>query len=384
MNFSFSTIFTAILTSNLLLILLTLLLRNSRIMITAGYKIFIFVILLVSLRILVPFEFPFAKNVYFSELPSKIIANIQHHYIEIHGYLFSLWDFFGIIWIAGMIVYMIYFIHAYYQFKKDILLYGINITHQEKYSTILDKICKDHHSKNNFQVYLLRYINIPMIFGIHKPYILIPETLETTPKELYYILSHETAHYFYHDLTVKFLVQILCIIYWWNPACILLKKQSDLLLEMRVDEHVAASGTIFRKEYLECILRILKDTVRTKNNMFTISLCGENETVLIQRFRMMTDMKTVKHRYLLNTGLFLIAVAMYSLSYLFILEADYILPEIAETTKELSPDNTYLIRNLDGTYNVYFNQLYIETVNSLDMYQDNYPIYQSITEANKK
>lgn len=384
MNCSFSTILIAILTSNLLLILLTQLLRNSRIMIAAGYKIFIFIILLATIRIFVPFEFPFATNIYFSELLSKIVANIRHHRFDVYGCSFSFWNIFVIIWMTGILVYLFYYIHSCHQSQKNILKFGTDVTTQREYVILLNDICNTYHINNIFKVYKLPHLNIPMILGIRKPYILIPETLEITSKELFYVLSHEIVHHYYHDLIVKLLIQILCIIYWWNPVCILLKKQASLLLEMRVDERITAFGTTSREEYLACLLHIRKNYVYTKSNLFTISLCSEDKSLLAQRFQMMTKRKTVKHKHLLNTGLFLSAAIVYVLSYLFTLEANYILPEIEETVTTLSPDNTYLVQNCNKTYDVYFNQLYIETIDSLEMYQDNYPIYQSIMEANEK
>lgn len=383
MNISFSTILVAILTSNLMLILLTLLLQNSRIMMTAGYKIFIAIVLLATMRLLVPFEFPFATNIYFSKLLSKVVANIRYHRFKIHIYSLSYWNLFEIIWGAGTVIHIIHYIYTCYQFQKNIFQTGTNVTTQEKYADLLNKICTDHHAKNNFQVYQSPYVKIPMILGIRKPYILIPENLDVTSKELFYILSHETTHYFYHDLATKLFIQILCFIYWWNPVCILLKRQANLLLEMRIDEHVTTCGTVCRTEYMECILRILKSSVDDKNYPFAISLCSENKSLLIQRFQMMIKKETIKHKHLLNTGLISSVIIVYALSYLFTLEANYILPEIAETVTELSPDNTYLIQNMNGTYDVYFNQIYIETVDTLEMYQDNYPIYQSITEVNE-
>lgn len=41
-----------------------------------------------------------------------------------------------------------------------------------------------------------------MIFGIRKPYILIPD-LNFSKKEWYYILRHEIAHFYHGDLLIK-------------------------------------------------------------------------------------------------------------------------------------------------------------------------------------
>lgn len=381
MNYSFSTVLAAILISNLLLIILTQLLRHSRIMITAGYKILLFIVLLAAARLLFPFEFPFAINIYFPQLLSKVISNFRQPRFEIHGYLLSLWNFFEILWIMGVLVYTGFYVYTYYQFRKTIFQMGTNITGEEKYSILLDEICRMHKVKNNFQVYQLPNINTPMIFGMRKPYILIPETLDTTSKELYYILCHETAHYFRHDLAVKFFIQMLCMVYWWNPACVLLKKHMNLLLEMRVDEYVTSKDAVSKAEYLECLLQIVKSSVPVKDFTFTISLCSENRSLLTQRFQMMINRKTGIHKSVLDVVLFISTVIIFSMSYLFTLESNYIPQEIASTTIVCSADNTYLVQNPDGTYDIYFGFQYIETVDSLKYYDEDLCIYQSIQEA---
>jgi len=355
-----------------------------QIMITAGYKIFMVIVFLAVARMIFPFEFPFATNLYFPEILSKIIANIRTPRFGISDYLLSFWNFFEIIWIMGILICLIYYFHSYWKFRKTIPQIGTDITEQEEYITLLDEICRENQAKNNFRVYRLPLINTPMISGLRKPYILLPEHLKATPKELYYILCHETAHYLHHDLVIKFFIQILCMIYWWNPACRLLKEQLNHLLEIRVDEHVIAMKTVSHVEYLECLLQVLKNSVSEKEQMFTISLCNSDAGLLKQRFQMMMHKKTGIHKYLLEAGILASVMTLYSVSYLFILEADYISPEIEKVAITTSINNTYLIKNPDGTYDVYYNSQYIETTDSLEYYGKDLRIYESIQEAKEQ
>lgn len=77
-----------------------------------------------------------------------------------------------------------------------------------------------------------------MVFGFRNPSILLPEEVGLDNQQLYFILYHEMMHHFNHDLYIQMIIELLSILYWWNPACRVLKKQIHILLEMRVDDEV--------------------------------------------------------------------------------------------------------------------------------------------------
>ena len=55
-----------------------------------------------------------------------------------------------------------------------------------------------------------------MLYGGLKPRIILPRIYE--PQQLNMIFTHELIHYKHHDLIWKHLANIICCIYWFQPA----------------------------------------------------------------------------------------------------------------------------------------------------------------------
>lgn len=104
------------------------------------------------------------------------------------------------------------------------------------------------------QLLALPLLKSPIIYGLWKPCILIPNTLELSETEWRYVLLHEVNHYRHKDLYIKFLLHIICIIYWWNPFCRFLKNDTDTILEIRIDQTLA-NNPAHTAEYLSCLLK---------------------------------------------------------------------------------------------------------------------------------
>jgi beta-lactamase regulating signal transducer with metallopeptidase domain len=230
-------------------------------------------------------------------------------------------------------------------------------------------------------------ITTPMIYGIFKPYILVPANMNLSSDDLYYALSHEAAHHFHHDLLIKAGINILSIVYWWNPAVYVLKKQSSLLLEMRVDSYLTGKDRSSIKKYLECLINISEYAVEqdTVLDSLTLSFHPDSATELEKRFAMLCDANKPK-RHLWNAAVLILIIVIYLLSYIFIFEGYYIENEtrVVENGDRieyyLPLDNTYIIENADGTYSIYLDteempDFYLETLTSLDNYTQGIPIY---------
>lgn len=74
-------------------------------------------------------------------------------------------------------------------------------------------------------------------------------------------------------------------------------------------------------------------------------------------------------------------ITIYLVSYSFILEARYILPEENETTVELTIDSTYAVLNEDGLYDIYYGDYIINTTQELNYYPSDMPVYDSLEEV---
>lgn len=388
LQYSFSTVYMAVITSNLLLILITLLFRNTKIMINAGYKLLALFIALTALRFLLPIEFPFTRSVFLTdhETISQVVSYVRHPRFQISDYEISVWTFLQAIWIIGFVINLIRYIHEHMKARYYILANSLDATESEPYRSLLEKICRERRKSNRFRVLTVTGISRPMLYGVFFPHILIPENMEFTQDDLYYSLVHEASHHFHHDLLIKQLIKLIAMAYWWNPVCYILIRKVDTILEMRVDDTITASGKDTVICYLHSLLgigeRAAEIELDTLPKSVTLALLREEEDELTQRYLMLTTAGQ-KKKQALNAALFALVISIYGASHLFILEAYYVEPEVMEETIGQTADNSYAILREDGTYDIYYYDYFIENTGSLKFYFSDIPVYteKEITDA---
>lgn len=383
LHYSFSTVLMTVLANNLLMLLLTFIFQRSKLMIKVGYRLLAVFTCFTVLRFLLPFEFPFAVRKPFPELISRGIVFIGNKRFNMDGFRFSLWQIFEVVWIIGILVGLFVYIRDYIRISRYISAYGIDVSHKPEIHSVIQDICKGKQKSVSFQIMELSGLAAPMIFGIRKPCVLLP-SLESIPKEdLYFILQHETMHYFHHDLFFKSFIKFLAIIYWWNPASFILNRQVNVLLEMHVDSTLTKNDSTITEQYLQCILRLLKSSGSQQASIpkyiasAPLTFCSEKVSDMNKRFQMLTYSKKQNRSNTLNITIFIFVLGIYLLSYLYIFEPWYIPPEIEQTTFHLTEENSYFIENGKDRYDVYYNGKYIETIDDPENYIDGIKIYNA-------
>lgn len=384
MNFSFSSVLIAVLASNLFIIFMCFILHNKKILIDIGYKLLGIFLFLTILRLFCPFELPITTNVYFSDLLSIIVSRLCAYRFHIADIRFSIWNLMESVWIIGIFRNLWKYLQEYRKLKK-LIESGINLTNDFKLQQILTQICENQKRSNRFRIIGLSGISTPMICYIKNPYILLPLHFSYTDKELYYILRHETTHFFKHDLLIKFFLQLLCILYWWNPFIYPFRHYCDIILELRIDAALVHNDTNIKAEYMSCLIDLAKKSEDTHRNdsALLISFYNRNPSCLIDRFALLTNTPSTRYRrfaLILPLTLFIIVGYLSSLFYIFEVGTNTMPSTQAESVFILSTENTYAVDNGDGTYDIYFQKIYSETVDSLQYYPDNIKIYKKGTE----
>ena len=376
MNYSFSTVLMTILASNLVIILITLCFRFEKLLLTIGYRLLAVFLVLTLIRLLFPFELMFTKSVY---LPESVSAGITFFRQSLFGedtiatnypHLISLWFFFECTWIVGCCIKLFRHVRDYLVALHHIRNHGRDISRTEPIQNILREICGKRHKR--FHVVSITGLKTPQIFGIHSPYILIPDSAALSREDWRFVLQHETFHYFHHDLLIKEGVNLLCILYWWNPACKVLQKQVDLILEMHVDDSLSKGDPVTISAYLHTLLRIAEsvtDDTSAVSSSLTVSAIGEDEDELVRRFQMLCR-KSSRAKIPLFLGLLAVVISAYTCSYLFILEPSTS-SVIEATTETLGlTEGFYAVPKSDGTFDIYYDNILIETVRSLEYYRE--------------
>lgn len=384
LQYSFSTVLMAVLSCNIIIIFTAVCFCHKSTLVSIGYKMFALLLGITLLRFVFPFQFPFTSNIALSHTLSQAIAYICHTLFRIGTLRVSIWTIFEFIWILGVLIKLAIFIKNQIVFHHWVVWYSRNVTNEDPYSRLLDEICGDR--PNPFCVFELPGLKIPVLYGMRHPRILIPVDMEIPENELRCLLSHEIAHHYHHDILIKTGLNLLTIVYWWNPACYVLKAQLDAVLEMRIDRSVAGDTFDSQRSYLNCLIYVAESSIdrntkgiRLPDNSIAL-LNSHHYNNLTNRFNIIGE--TPKpYSKLLHVMVFLLTMALYLLSYTFIFEARYTAPEGATSPVVSFDSGIYAILNDDNTYNIYYNGLLIETIDSLDQHPGEITLFNDISEV---
>lgn len=390
LNFSLTSVIMAVLTSNLLIVILSVIFLNRSILYKFGLPLLSIFGILITFRMLMPFELNnITHNIYFPKGLSRAVVFICHPRIQIplFGKTLSIWHIFMIIWLTGFLILLsryIYISHKAYIFFST---YGLDVTKRPEYTYIINTTCKNEELKKKISVIKLPFPQVPSVIR-HRShyYIIIPNKLNLSSEETMLVFRHEITHIINHDLIYKFIIQVICYFYWWNPLCIFLKKRINMFLELRIDLSIISEGPKQAQDYMDCLLKVAKYNLMVKEKMKMLSeimFISANSSELKRRFAYITQEKEKKNKVLCGF-LLVLAFTICILSYLFIFEGSYMYPEhMSETDVDLTSENIFAIKNKDNTYDIYFEGEFFETVDSLEYYPKDCKIYLSLEEALK-
>ena len=197
-----------------------------------------------------------------------------------------------IIWLVGTIIFTIRFLEKYRAIRKDILnadLCGDEI------QSMVKSISKKLGVHKEIQVVILEKAGGPMLYGGLKPRIILPRIYE--PQQLNMIFTHELIHYKHHDLIWKHLANIICCIYWFQPALKDVFYQLDQWGETYCDRTVCEYLPDV-KGYFSTIIDISMEEIRY--GRYTTAGLYESKEVLKLR---MERMKSYRQQRRLRRGI---------------------------------------------------------------------------------
>lgn len=131
----------------------------------------------------------------------------------------SLFDILSYVWLAGMVILVIYSIVAYYRLKVRLK-------------------CAEHMYDN---IYSAKGLPSPFVMGITSPVIYIPTGLSNEERE--YVLKHERVHIKRGDHIIKLFAFGVLTLHWFNPFCWLAFMLMSRDMEMSCDERVLRDGS---------------------------------------------------------------------------------------------------------------------------------------------
>lgn len=233
----------------------------------------------------------------------------------------------GLLWLIGLCGLFGHMLYSYFALKKKLLL---SVLHQDN-------------------IWWAEDIDIPMVFGIIRPQIYLPISMES--EDLAYVIAHEKMHIQRKDGLFKMLVYVVCLVHWFNPFIWIAYILFGNDMEKACDEEVIRSmGKEKRKEYAYALLHMAAESGIKKKKIFVAPVCFDEGNVKSRIKNIM------KYKYTLRgLGALAIAVIM-ALSALFLTEAkgseqDDLQQETmkpAEAGEEISRENDAQDLSLDA------------------------------------
>ena len=167
------------------------------------------------------------------------------------------WRIAAAVWLAGLMVTLVYHIIKYYCFAKMVRRWSEKATN-EKTLDLLQRLKSEMGILKPIGLYQCPCIGSPMMIGLTNPRILLPKT-GIKQNELHFILKHELVHLKRNDLYYKCLVLAATAIHWFNPFVYIIAKAIEVQCELSCDaETVRSADAGTRRHYTEAIISFVK------------------------------------------------------------------------------------------------------------------------------
>lgn len=193
------------------------------------------------------------------------------------------WDVLAVIWVLGALGSLGYRLTGYFRFGRYIRRTGETME--------LDGVPK------GLQVCKTSAAVSPMVMGMIRPVLILPETALTETR-LPYVLRHELVHYRRGDIVWRWLAVLATSIHWFNPVVYVAAAQMQEACEISCDWCVVRSmEQAKRDDYMRVILELLAEAMAQKQ-ILTTQMASEKKQ-LQRRFTMIRNQKPVGMKKLL-------------------------------------------------------------------------------------
>ena len=217
---------------------------------------FIYLWGIVILRLLIPTSWLSHLNSR-RELNTNLILGTDfgggHELLEATGIM----DFLAttelrILWLAGVVISCLFFIVPHVKSLQEYKM-SLPINH-----AFIEAWQKEFALKRQIQVRQSEFVLAPLTYGVRKPVILLPKTLDfTNEKELSYILMHEYMHIKRFDVALKWMIVITTCLHWFNPWVWLMFYFINRDIELACDDAVILSfGQKLKKSYATTLINL--------------------------------------------------------------------------------------------------------------------------------
>lgn len=192
--------------------------------------------------------------------------------------------FLPIIWIAIATLY----------FVIKVIEYILFVINNHKYSRVVPCPELAKYTDRKISVRVSNKISSPLMLGVFKPVILLPDKA-LTDEQLNNVLAHETTHYKRGDILYKWFATVVKCIHWFNPIVYYVVKQINIECEISCDLSVVKYMSREQEiNYVDTILALLSDRASGPVSL-TTGMTGDKKT-LQRRFEMIKNKSVISKK----------------------------------------------------------------------------------------
>ncbi|MBL7214885.1 MAG: hypothetical protein ISS71_04330, partial [Phycisphaerae bacterium] len=154
-------------------------------------------------------------------------------------------------------------------------------------------------------------VKTPCLFGYLRPRLLLPGGIldEMEQRELRYVFLHELGHLKRHDILIGWLMAVVQVLHWFNPAVWFAMAQISRDRELACDELALSSLKDGEsKEYGATILTFLERFAR-QQRLPAMAGIAENQSLLKRRITMIAQFKNKKISWIPVIAIILLLLA---------------------------------------------------------------------------
>lgn len=238
------------------------------------------------LRLLCPFTFELQlKSVNVSRNVASVLQ-LQEK-IKLPGddmLLSSAYTIMTIVWLIGVIVVAGILISSHLIKRR---LYCMAIPVKGEY---YEEWKRSHSLTRKVEIKESDRIAVPLTYGLIRPVILLPTHRSVKERSLEFVLEHEFIHIKHLDVLLKWILVLICSIYWYNPLIWVMYFFVNRDIELSCDEALLKHQTLgYRKEYLNVLIDL--EEKKAERDILCSSFC---KCPIEERIRVMV--KTEKEK----------------------------------------------------------------------------------------
>ena len=304
------------------------------------------------IRLLVPVEFPKHQFLLDDLSVFSILMKPFFFIVKTDGFR----DIVVGIWIIGSISFILKIVTNF------IISHQALISHEREADAFVLEVMKEVAPSSDIPIRISSGISVPFVNGYLHRTIYLPDKTYTRD-ELYFILTHEYTHCRRKDNWKKLFLNILHIIFWWNPFIYVLKQEADYLIEFNCDKQLTDHRS--EREVLNYLQTLWDNLDKNDNNNGLLSpsavrLSGNAKNPsIVQRFNLLLNRNLKSRTSIVPKIVVLLLMALWMwASYYFILQTNYDIPKDdvwgTHTVLMSNEDNAYLEEQADGSYLFYY------------------------------